>query len=164
MPLWYGHFEGRSPRIRFQVAGTKGHPAELTAVVDTGFAGFLLIPQAMAEPHGLSPLGTTMASLANGTRQPFPTALANVGYANCTKMGVALVLPGECHALVGIDFLRIFNLGLAMTHEALCLAPVAELGRFVDELRHGPQEGVAGRSRPKVSAVQTSTGSTRSSA
>lgn len=81
-----------------------------------------------------------MASLANGSRQPVPTARANIGYAACTRMGVALVIPGDCPVLVGIDFLRIFNLGLAMTHEALCLAPVADLGRFVETLALGPQE------------------------
>jgi predicted aspartyl protease len=130
MPSWPGFYKGKKPCIQFLVTGTQGHPEEVVATLDTGFDGFLLMSKAQAAPHALEPVGTTMATLANGVRYPVETAFANVGFAMRTTRGVAALIdtPGEC--LVGIDFLRKFNLALILTESRVLLMTATELDRL----------------------------------
>lgn len=127
MPAWLGQYRGKKPCVTFQVTGTRGHPAEVTATVDTGFSGFLLLSRAQAEPHGLKPIGTTLATLADGSTIPMTTALANVGFGHWSREGVATISERECQCLIGIDFLRLFQLALVLTDKKLWLVPPAEL-------------------------------------
>src|ERR1700729_3094190 len=56
------------PRMTIRVRGT--HPSEfadLDAFVDTGFAGFLMLPVALALPLGLALYGTGDYYLADGS-------------------------------------------------------------------------------------------------
>lgn len=134
MPIWRGSYKGRYPCITLQVAGTKGHPEELIAIVDTGFTGFLLLPPSAVELHGLELLGTTKGTLADGSSLPMTTAMASVGYANCTRSGVATIVPRESTVLVGLDFLRRFELALVLTHTDFCLASVTNVASFMTGL------------------------------
>lgn len=134
MAVWHGSYKGRYPCVKLQVAGTKGHPEEMVATVDTGFSGFLLIPQNAAEPHGLTIVGTTMATLADGSKQPMTTAMVNVGFAACTRSGVATLVPRESGVLVGLDFLRKFELALILTHTDVCLTSIDEVSAFMASL------------------------------
>jgi predicted aspartyl protease len=57
------------PRITIRIRGT--HPiefAELDALLDTGFTGFLMLPIARALPLGLALYGTGDYSLADGSQ------------------------------------------------------------------------------------------------
>lgn len=119
--------------VSLNIAGTQGHPAEVVVAVDTGFSGFLSLPFSLAEPHGLEAAGSTMATFANGSRQVMPLARVNVGFATCTRPGVALVTQSDSHPLIGLAFLRVFDLTLVATHDKLALTTDPELKRWIGE-------------------------------
>jgi len=122
MPVWPGFFDGRQPCVKMQVSGTQGNPEEISAVIDTGFNGFLMMSAAKAEPHQFETGPSTAATLADGSRIALQTALARIGFAGRTKQGVVTLAPAHVTiSLVGIDFLRRFNMSLVMTHEQVWL-------------------------------------------
>lgn len=127
MPIWPGFYRGKKPSIRFQMTGTQGHPEEVIATVDTGFDGFLALSAAQAQPHALEPAGTTMATMANGARLPVNLAFANIGFSDRTVRSVANVFDEPCECLVGLDFLRRFQLALVITDQKIHLVTPAEL-------------------------------------
>lgn len=132
MPIWLGRYRaGRQPQISFQLAGTKGHPEEIVATIDTGFSGFLMISGGRAMPHGLEAVGTTNATMADGRRMVMETARASVGYAGCTRTGIAIISPQPCDCLVGVDFLRRFDLVLVMSYDRVCLVGPPESQRLL---------------------------------
>lgn len=122
MPVWPGFFDGKYPCIQMQVSGTRGCPEEITAIVDTGFNGFLMLSSSRAAPHHFEEGPSTAATLADGTRIPLKTATARIGFAGTSKQGVVTLAPAHVAAtLVGIDFMRLFNMALVMTHEQIWL-------------------------------------------
>ena len=123
MQIWRGQFKGNHPCIDLQVAGTKGHPEEVAAIVDTGFDGFMLWSARAAEPHGVTPIGTTLGTLADGSQHLLKTAMISVGFSGCTRKGVVVLSSTPCPCLVGTDFLRRFDLALVITASKLCLVP-----------------------------------------
>lgn len=67
------------PRIRIRVQGTNPEEAaELDALIDTGFTGFLLLPLMQAFPLGLTLIGTTENILADGRQITSFTAKGTV--------------------------------------------------------------------------------------
>ena len=69
LPDGTGHDGAGHPRLRIAVSGTTGSRS-FDALVDTGFTGFLLVPEASAGSLGLIPLSTTWHPLADGERVP----------------------------------------------------------------------------------------------
>jgi clan AA aspartic protease len=55
------------PVVTVQVSGPTAS-IELTIVLDTGFSGFLALPDTLIQELGLAFSGTTVGLLANGTR------------------------------------------------------------------------------------------------
>ncbi|MBX3656070.1 MAG: hypothetical protein KF686_17940 [Ramlibacter sp.] len=122
MPVLPGFFDGKQPCIRMQVSGTQGSPEEISAVIDTGFNGFLMMSARQADIHQFEAGPSTAATLADGSRIALQTALARIGFAGRTHQGVVTLAPAHVSInLVGIDFLRRFNLALVMTHEQVWL-------------------------------------------
>jgi clan AA aspartic protease len=99
--------------------------------VDTGFSGFLLLPKSMAEPHQLTPVGSTKARLADGSSSVMPVSLVSVGFAGRTCAGSATIAQQDCHPLVGLDFLRIFQLTLVIDNQRLCLLPNGTMSKIL---------------------------------
>lgn len=131
MPIWPGSFDRGKPLIRVIIAGTKGSPEEVAAVVDTGFSGFINMPAALADAHAPEQLPTaTTGSLADGRLVMFQTALVRIGFANRTEKGVALLAPAAGPCLLGIDFLRKFNMALVMTNSQFWLMEEAQFERI----------------------------------
>lgn len=112
------------------VAGTQGHPEQLDAVVDTGFSGFLMMSAEAASEHAFRPGPSTTGTMADGSRVALPTALANVGFAGRTHLGVVTLAPTAVVSLVGIDFLRAFKLALVMTNEQIWLMDEPEFEKI----------------------------------
>jgi clan AA aspartic protease len=130
MPVWPGRFNGKHPVISLVVAGTQGHPEQFDAVVDTGFSGFLMMSAEAAAQHGFSSGPSTTGTMADGSRVALPTALATVGFANRTHLGVVTLAPTAVVSLVGIDFLRAFKLALVMTNEQIWLMDESEFEKI----------------------------------
>lgn len=56
------------------------------------------------------------------------TALARVGFGHWrSREGLAIISEQNCQCLIGIDFLRLFELALVLTDKSLWLVPKGEL-------------------------------------
>jgi hypothetical protein len=127
MTIWRGSFRGKKPTIRFQIAGTEGHPVDVEATVDTGCGWFMVISAKEAKPHALEYVGTTTATMADGRRENVETRRAAVGYGGKNLIGIAAVFEQDCECLVGIDFLRLFNLTLVVSDTKIALITLDEV-------------------------------------
>lgn len=58
----------RTAAVRIQVRGLNDVREDLTAVIDTGFSGFLSLPGERVDRLGLATVGTRRARLADGTQ------------------------------------------------------------------------------------------------
>ncbi len=126
------------PWIRIHVRGTNpGETAELDALIDTGFTGFLLLPLAQAFPLGLTLIGTMEYTLADGTfitsftakgtvtiaapSQPTiqPSFPLRAEYKDETAEGI-IVLNGD-EAIVGMEFLTTLKKFLMVGKDTVAL-------------------------------------------
>ena len=135
MSVQVGYLDGDGhPRVTIRVRGT--HPtefAEIDALLDTGFTGFLMLPIAKALPLGLALYGTGDYNLADGS--PISCFLAEGTAEIRPPSGVATVTPrtpqpanpimqpetvtgvvvlGGDDALVGMEFVRALKKWLLM--------------------------------------------------
>lgn len=69
MPLQLGYLDCNGhPRLKIKVSGTNPNiVAEIDAMIDTGFTGFLMLPLAQALPLGLVLYGTGDYTIADGS-------------------------------------------------------------------------------------------------
>ena len=66
-PIIGSHHESGSPAIDLKISGPFPDVRQgFTAILDTGFAGFVSMPMASAFPLGLSLFGATSVVLADG--------------------------------------------------------------------------------------------------
>jgi len=98
-----------SPIVEIEVSGPVNDPRKMTAMVDTGFSGFLLLPILEAFPVGLILSGTTSVELADGTKQNKLTCLGQIHYGGTKKVGLIIIEWENTDILVGMDFLRKFE-------------------------------------------------------
>jgi predicted aspartyl protease len=81
-------------------------------MMDTGFSGFLLLPILSAFPVGLLLQGTMPITLADGSTQTKLTCLGQIHFDGKEDVGVIIIENQNTQVLVGMEFLRIFNLRL----------------------------------------------------
>lgn len=101
-----------SPTIEIAVSGPVTDPTSFTAMVDTGFSGFLLLPILEAFPVGLILRGTIPITLADGSSQTKLTCLGEIHFDGKTELGLIIIEWQSTDILVGMDFLRKFKLKL----------------------------------------------------
>lgn len=100
------------PTIDIEISGPLGHRHAFTAMMDTGFSGFLLLPILSAFPVGLLLQGTMPITLADGSTQTKLTCLGQIHFDGKEDVGVIIIENQNTQVLVGMEFLRIFNLRL----------------------------------------------------
>jgi predicted aspartyl protease len=101
------------PSIEIEVSGALPTiKRKITALIDTGFSGFLLIPMMEAFPIGLVLHGTTNVTLADGSSHSKLTCLGFVEMDNTQEMGVIIIEERTTEALLGMEFLRKFRVSL----------------------------------------------------
>jgi predicted aspartyl protease len=98
-----------SPVIDIAVSGPVTKPTKFTAMVDTGFSGFLLLPILEAFPVGLILRGTIPITLADGTSQTKLTCLEEIHFEGKSEIGLIIIEWQSTDVLVGMDFLRKFK-------------------------------------------------------
>lgn len=98
-----------SPTIEISVSGPVTKPTKFTAMMDTGFSGFLLLPILEAFPVGLILRGTTPITLADGSTQTKLTCLGEVHFGGRSEVGLIIIEWQSTEILVGMDFLRKFE-------------------------------------------------------
>ena len=119
---WYDEYE--NPCISFHLCGVAHEEPglEYEGVIDTGFSGFITLPFDEAFALQLPLEGTAGVTLADGSSQTVLTALGIVTLADMKITGtVELSLSPEI--LVGMEFLRKFKYGLAISKGSVYLFP-----------------------------------------
>jgi predicted aspartyl protease len=97
------------PVVEIEVSGgVPGVRKRLSALLDTGFSGFLSIPILEAFPLGLMLRGTINAALADGSQQAKLICRGSVHFGGEIQDGVIIVEPSSDQALIGMEFLKRF--------------------------------------------------------
>jgi len=105
------------PIIEIEVNGPFGAPQKFTAMVDTGFSGYLSLPMLKAFPLGLILQGTMGITLADGTTHARLTARGMIKFDGKEEVGLVLLEWQNTDILLGMDFLAKF--GKQMTVDAV---------------------------------------------
>ena len=100
----------REAVIRVLVRGPRGQEAQVEAVIDTGFNGFLTLPAQLIDDLALPFAGTTRAALGDGSEVQMDVFEATVLWDN-QERGV-VVLAAEGGALVGMSMLSGYRITL----------------------------------------------------
>lgn len=98
-----------NPTIELEVSGPLGNLFPFTAMVDTGFSGFLLLPILNAFPIGLLLQGTMPITLADGSTQTKLTCLGSIHFDGGQEIGIIIIEWQNTDVLVGMEFLRLFK-------------------------------------------------------
>ena len=95
------------PNVKITVHGISADlKQEFEAMIDTGFTGFLMMPLVSAFPLGLTLLGTSSYTLADGSTSPKLLALGTVGLDGQETSGVIVLETNQCGLLLGMAYLR----------------------------------------------------------
>jgi predicted aspartyl protease len=114
-----------NPTIEIEVSGPLDTRFPFTAMVDTGFSGFLLLPILNAFPIGLLLQGTMPITLADGTTQTKLTCLGSIHFDGAEEIGIIIIEWQNTDVLVGMEFLRRFR-------KQLRLDPINGIVEIVD--------------------------------
>jgi len=119
------------PVVDIEVSGPLPNSQQtFTALIDTGFSGFLSLPMLKAFPLGLVLHGTTNVVLADGNQQSKFTCLGQIEFCGQTEVGVIILEPHSDEPLVGMEFIRRFKRTLFVVPESGAVLLVSK-----DELR-----------------------------
>jgi predicted aspartyl protease len=116
-----GNFDSTgSPVFRCQVSDLSGAKSqEVTAVMDTGFSGFLLLPISLALPLDLVPYGSLDVTLADGTTQSKLICDGAISFEGLTHPGLFILEEQGAEVLAGMAFLKTFALTLIINTQAM---------------------------------------------
>ena len=123
MLITTGFFDSSgNPSLKFGLSGVHSQqPTEFSAIIDTGFSGFVSMPLVQAFPLGLPLVGTTSVVLADGSNQTKLVAQAMAHIASREKIGIVILEPSSTDVLIGMDFLRTFEAALVVTKQGILL-------------------------------------------
>jgi len=107
-PNPYFDSNGR-PTVDIEVSNPLGWKKPISALIDTGFDGFLSLPITQAFPIGLLLRGTMSVTLADGSSQAKLYCLGGLHFDQDVHVGIILIEWSSDAALVGMEFLRSFN-------------------------------------------------------
>ena len=97
------------PIIEIEISGPFSKPQKFTAMVDTGFSGFVSLPILKAFPLGLVLKGTLNITLADGSSHARLTCIGMVQFDGKKEVGLVLIEWQNTEILVGMEFLSIFG-------------------------------------------------------
>jgi len=101
----YGEFTAfGQAQVTLTLRSDTGEESDITAVVDTGYMGFLMLPRSLAARLGLPQIEEEILVMANGSYARFPVHEAVILWQGEERVVAAHVSEGE--ALIGVDLLR----------------------------------------------------------
>ena len=112
-----GHFDGRGnpcTRIQVQAANQSRHTFD-DVIIDTGYTGFLQLPEIAGLLLQLPPGPTVMTTFADNRSTPLKTVFGTVILQRRSRVGLILLSPTSPSILLGMDFLRTFGLVLVVS-------------------------------------------------
>ena len=133
-----GYFDGQGRAcLTVQLCGVRHEPpgVEFQAEIDTGFTGFLFLPLSFAIALALPLEGSSQTTLADNSSQVMLTASVEVTALGRTEVGVALLSTTSQSILIGMDFLRQFEVALTVSENlgVVLLWPEEEVRNRVQE-------------------------------
>jgi clan AA aspartic protease len=93
------------PRFKIELQGPANAPRQLEALIDTGFSGFLALPEDFADEFGLIPVGTVRYTLASGDVIGLVLAFGTVRLGADSYAG-SIVVGNVRQPILGVEFLR----------------------------------------------------------
>jgi predicted aspartyl protease len=129
------------PYIDILISPDGKKSAKQTALVDTGFSGFVSIPTASARLMGLKAHATTLYTLANGqTSEPVPLAHGYACLEGDSFVEGLFSISEHTSTVVGMDFLircgkvlLVGPAGIVMVNADELKAAFEQIGTFLNE-------------------------------
>lgn len=121
-----------SPLVTIAVSAPSGPSHFVDALVDTGFTGFVQLPEQQARALGLALRAVSEAQYADGRTATIPLAWAKVTLGPDTQEGFAHIQTGSDEVIVGVELLReekVEGGHVAGTERRLLRRPLAEYHR-----------------------------------
>lgn len=103
----------REATLSLTLTGPTGMTATVTAVIDTGYSGFLVLPAAVVQQLGLARVSAGRAKLADGTVRVYDTYSADIDWGG-QKRTIPVSTLGE-EALAGMRLLEGYRLTVEVT-------------------------------------------------
>ena len=117
--------------LAFHLCGVRHDPpgVEHTGIIDTGFTGFLQLPLGVAFELALPLEGTTSVMLADGSTATKLTAAARATVCEQSRVGIVILEPAAPEILIGMEFLRRFDVALFVTRDLVGIVSEEDLRR-----------------------------------
>ncbi|HWI19628.1 MAG TPA: hypothetical protein VNT81_17870, partial [Vicinamibacterales bacterium] len=131
-----GEFDAEgNPTLKIQVSADENSKGvSLTAIIDTGFSGFVLLPIQYSLSLGLAPKSTTAMKLADDHLCIGILANAYVRLDDANGRQGVVTLERNCNeVLIGMDFLRQFGLALSIFTKQILLLQEATLIKMLEK-------------------------------
>ncbi len=138
-----GSFDNGTPSLKFSLGGVGGEK-EFTAVIDTGFSGFVSMPMIQAFPLGLPLYGTTTVILADGKSQTKLVAHGKAQLSDKSQFGLVILEFSSIDVLIGMDFLRTFGLALLVMKAGISLFDEEKILKALQKIQDANAEAAAG--------------------
>ncbi len=127
MPIRVGSLVNGHPYIEILVSPDGKKIAKQTALLDTGFSGFISIPVESAKLMGLKAHATALYTLANGkTSEPVPLAHGYAGLEGDPLVQGLFSISEHASTVAGMDFLIRCGKVLAITPTGIVTMNAAE--------------------------------------
>jgi clan AA aspartic protease len=98
-----------SPLVTIAVSAPSGPSHFVDALIDTGFTGFVQLPEQRARELGLTLRAVSEAQYADGRTGTIPLAWAKVTLGLDIQEGFVHIQSGSDEVIVGVELLRIFR-------------------------------------------------------
>jgi clan AA aspartic protease len=98
-----------SPVVAIAVSAPLGPSQFVDTVIDTGFTGFVQLPEQHARALGLTPRAVSEVQYADGRTGIIPLAWAKVTLGRDVREGFVHLQRGSDEAIVGVELLEIFR-------------------------------------------------------
>ena len=119
-----------NPCLTLRLYGVKNvnqEGLECTAIIDTGFTRFIQLPFTLACTLGLPLEGTDDFVLADGSARTLLMVSVLASFAGKDRMGLASITTSSQEILVGLEFLRLFDLGLLVSKKGVALSDETDI-------------------------------------
>jgi clan AA aspartic protease len=97
-----------TPVLSINISGPRA-TSRFDAIVDTGFSGFLSIPQRDADKLGIIPQMTERVFFADNSSHIRWTSIATISVGDERQQGVVYLEPASEEVLIGVEFISKFQ-------------------------------------------------------
>jgi predicted aspartyl protease len=149
-----GTIKGGHPYIDILVSADGKASAKYTALIDTGYSGFVSIPLMEASALGLKAQTTIQYTLADGKTLAIPHALGHACVEGDPFVEGLIAFSENASALVGVDFLTRCGHILMMSSKGISLVNEKGLEAAIKELTDATKQAAEGARDAAESAAK----------